>query len=158
MKLWSCVSLLLGYALAASAATASSKPDESFALEPAAIAAKKTDLLKGIEDGKRYRELTRTQREQVLAALDRLAIAVGTPEAQRDAGAREQIAADHELVQRVLSQAAYDSRLKCRREKIIGSNRTQATCHTLGELRRERERTQREYDRRPRSEVGQSRE
>ncbi|MDR7067916.1 hypothetical protein J2X02_000733 [Pseudoxanthomonas japonensis] len=105
---------------------------QSFQAQRRAI---ETDLA----NGETYSELTSKDRVQVSEALDRIGALLsesgdiaGLGEAQK-----VRVFNDQELVNNILSQAADDSRLVCRREKQIGSNRVTTQCMTA--LQRDRQ-------------------
>lgn len=96
--------------------------------------------------GDDYSELTRTQREEVIAALDRMqATLSGVDSVQHLAPAdKTQLFNDQELVNTVLTKAAADSRTVCRQQVRTGSHRHNQVCRTVAEIRREREEAQRQ--------------
>jgi hypothetical protein len=92
---------------------------------------------------KTYSELSPTDRASVINALARVQEKLGDeavlsslhPTAQVD------VVNDQELVNGLLSKAAADSRLICRREMLTGSNRPQTVCMTAAERTAMRERS-----------------
>ena len=124
--------------LSLAAATEVAKVDpDSFREHRARIeAALKTDA---------YSELTRTQRLEVLAALDRMerVLSEVTSVQELSDARKAQLFNDQEMVRTVLTKAADDSRMLCRTEQRTGSHRLHSHCSTVGERRRERENSQR---------------
>lgn len=103
--------------------------------------AAKAQIEKDLAEGKRYSELTRTQREDVLAALERIekTIAGVASVTELNEARKAQLFTDQELVNALLTKAADDSRLICRQERKTGSHRPTTQCRTLAEMRRQRE-------------------
>ena len=95
--------------------------------------------------GDKYVEISPQDRQTVLEALERIAArlgdqaddVLGLSEADRVA-----LFNDQSLVNSLLTQAGEDSRVVCRREKTIGSQRVQNQCMTVAERRRAREAAQ----------------
>jgi hypothetical protein len=133
---------LLALCFAAAPALADSAP--LVKTEPAQFPSAKAQIVKDLKDGKTYAELTRTQREEVLAALDRIeAILDGTAEvSELDDKDKVQLINDQEFVNTTLTQAAEDSRLVCKSVRKTGSHRLTPSCRTVAEIRRERESSQ----------------
>lgn len=85
-----------------------------------------------------YRELSDSNREEVLKALARMADKLEGISHFNQLDKRDQTALfnDQELINNLLTEAAADSRLICKREKFVGSNRTTNVCVTVAERRR----------------------
>lgn len=148
--------VLLMVLLASSMALASAK--ESIKAEPSEFPARRAQIEKALSDPERYSELTRTQREELIRALDRMekTLAGVASVASLDTNAQVQLMNDQELVNSMLTQGAEESRLVCRSEVKTGSHRKTTTCLTVAEIRRAREQsmhrlrqTQRSYMARP---------
>lgn len=125
-------------------------------LPPIALAAKdKTEVIRpgqpllaeverietDLNDGKTYSELKPDDRSRVREVLGRLRSASERfPDASAmPESARTQVFNDQQIVNTVLTQAREDSRLICRRERTVGSNRQQTSCMTVAERNRKRE-------------------
>ena len=96
---------------------------------------------KQLNDGETYSELKAEERARVREVLARLR-SVGesyTDGAPMPESTRTQVFNDQEVVNTVLTRAREDSRLICRREKTIGSNRTVTQCATVAQRARQRE-------------------
>ena len=101
----------------------------------------KAQIEKDLEEGKRYSELTRTQREDLIAALERIENAlagIGSVSELRDAE-KAKLMTDQEFVNALLTKAADDSRLTCRQERKTGSHRPAVRCATLARVKRDQE-------------------
>jgi len=94
-----------------------------------------------INDGKTYSELKPDERSRVREVLGRLRSASERfPDAaSMPESTRTQVFNDQQIVNTVLTQAREDSRLICRRERTVGSNRPQTSCMTVAERNRKRE-------------------
>lgn len=107
------------------------------------VAGSFTEQRKAIEarlaNGETYSEINQKDRAAVKEALERMAVML--EQSGGVAGLNEEqkvrVFNDQELVNGILTQAAEDSRLICRREKQIGSNRT--TTHCMTALQRQRQ-------------------
>ena len=97
-------------------------------------------ILSDLEKGELYSEIGTEKRRQVVDALGRIDQRLGDggmaalPDQERIA-----IFNDQELVNNLLTEAREDSRLVCRRERPIGSNRPQNYCMTVAQRRQARE-------------------
>ena len=134
MRLRLCFALLL----VAGLSTASAK--EMIRADPSDFPALRKEIEKDIKsDG--YSELTRTQREEVVAALDRMEETLAGVESVQSLSdsKKTQLFNDQELVNTVLTRAEADSRTICRKEQRTGSHRLNQNCRTVGEIRRTRE-------------------
>lgn len=128
----------LATGLAISGAAAAGKPAvESAQFDPANFPAQREAIIKGLR-GKTYAELSAEDREAVVAALSRIEDRLEGISRIEDMDKRDQTALfnDQELVNNLLTEAAADSRLICRREKFVGSHRTTNICLTVAERRR----------------------
>lgn len=104
----------------------------------------KKRIEEALADGETYSEIKARDRDQVVAALQRISAALtkaGTVEALGDKEKAE-VFNDQELVNNLLTQAGEDSRLVCRREKKVGSHRVTTQCTTVGQRRRDAEESQ----------------
>ncbi|MCW4454703.1 hypothetical protein OK348_07820 [Flavobacterium sp. MXW15] len=94
-----------------------------------------------LADGKTYSEISREDRSKVGAALARMAEKLGDDGIAANLGEADkvQVFNDQELINTLLTKAREDSRLICRRERPIGSNRPQNLCMTVAQRREARE-------------------
>ncbi|MCK7595588.1 hypothetical protein [Pseudomarimonas salicorniae] len=135
---------LLAAALAAGLATAADdKEHKNYSFSPSHFEAQREAIIKGMR-GKTYRELSDEDRDTVLAALDRMAGHLeGVSQLEElDKRVQTTLFNDQELVNNLLTQAAADSRLICRRETFVGSHRSTNVCLTVLERKRLREAAQ----------------
>lgn len=103
----------------------------------------------------KYAEISSDDRRTVLGLLDRMEVSVqrtggidSMPEQQK-----VDLFNNQEKVNAILTQAAEDSRMVCRREQTTGSHRKTTVCLTAGERRRIRESTQDQLRTMPRQHV-----
>ncbi len=91
--------------------------------------------------GKVYSEISPQDRSTVMAALARMGQKLGENGVAASLGESDkvQVFNDQELVNTLLTQAQADSRLICRRERVVGSNLPQNVCQTVAERREARE-------------------
>lgn len=101
----------------------------------------KAQIEKDLKEGKRYSELTRTQREDVIAALERIedALAGISAVSELSDADKAKLMTDQEWVNVLLTKAADDSRLICRQERKTGSHRPTTQCRTLAQIKRDQE-------------------
>lgn len=99
-----------------------------------------------LNDGETYSELKLEDRSRVREALGRMrgALERFPDEGSLSASTKAELYNDQEVVNTILTQAREDSRLICRREKPIGSNRSVTQCTTVAERARQKERAQRD--------------
>ena len=99
-----------------------------------------------LADGKTYSELSDSDRSKVTEALQRMGSLLHDAGgvAALDEAQKVRVFNDQELVNSLLSRAAEDSRLICRREKQIGSNRTTTHCMTALQRNRQTERARKD--------------
>lgn len=97
-------------------------------------------ILADIGKGEVYSEINQEARTSVVAALDRInGVYRDRPVAELAEAEKLAIFNDQELVNSLLVKAREDSRLICRRERPIGSNRPQNICITVAQRREARE-------------------
>jgi hypothetical protein len=132
-------------ALALLAAVAPVSAGDFVAVEDdTSFATQKQQILADLNEGKRYAEIGREDREKVTNALDRMESVLtrgGSVQALDD---REKVSLfnDQELVNTILTSASEDSRIVCERNKKTGSHRAESECKTIAQRRRERESSQ----------------
>lgn len=129
--------LLLAAALLAGPALAAKGGHENVRFSPAHFEAQREAIIEGIS-GETYRELSDEDRATVLEALTRMQDRLAGVDSLEQLDKRDQTAVfnDQDLVNTLLTEAAADSRLVCKREKFVGSNRTTNVCITVGERKR----------------------
>lgn len=95
-------------------------------------------------EGDKYREISLEQKSAVVAALNRIQSRLGSADDASRLHENDRVAVmnDQSQINVILTQAAADSRLVCRREKTIGSNMPQNNCLTVAERERLRLRAQ----------------
>ena len=111
--------------------------------DPASFGAQRAEIENSFRTDA-YSELTRTQREQVTEALDRIEALLRGVRAvsELEEKQRIQLFNDQDYVNTTLTKARADSRTICRRETRVGSHRPTTRCNTVAEIRRERESSQ----------------
>ena len=116
---------------------------EDVKFDPALFAAQKAAIESNLSDDL-YSELSRNDRDAVRGALGRIEAAVAGKASisELDDATRVEVFNDQELINTILTQAAEDSRMVCRREKKLGSNMPTNVCMTVAERRRAMERAQ----------------
>ncbi len=97
-----------------------------------------------MNDGETYSELRLEDRSRVREALGRM---TATLEQQPDqstinAQAKTELFNDQQVVNTVLTRAREDSRLICRREKVVGSNLSTTQCQTVAQRERMKDQAQ----------------
>lgn len=123
--------------LAMGSATAAPKNKDVF--EPGKPMAEQISKIeKDLNDGETYSEISVDQRSRVREALGRMR---GIVERNEGQGAlseanRKDLFNDQQVVNTVLTQAREDSRLICRRERVVGSNMPQTQCMTVAQRER----------------------
>lgn len=95
-------------------------------------------ILKDLDGGKVYSEISSKERGQVKDALNRLSGALQSPMGVQGLSEEEKarVFNDQELVNTILTRAGEDSRVVCTREKTVGSHRPTTRCLTVAERRR----------------------
>lgn len=129
----------------AGVAHAASTP--SVQIAPDKFADSRQSIEKALRDTERFSELTRSQREDLKAALDRMERLLSGVSSVDQLSEKDKVTLfnDQELINNTLSNAAEDSRLVCKREKKVGSNRAITQCMTVAERRRARDRVERDW-------------
>ncbi|MEO6102033.1 MAG: hypothetical protein ABIP44_00135 [Pseudoxanthomonas sp.] len=143
-------SFILGAVLSAATANAAitASSGEAAGKQAVDLSGSFADQKKSIEtnlaDGETYSEISRQDRDQVRSALQRISSTLeitGSVDTLSDVE-KAQVFNDQELVNTLLTSAGEDSRLICKREKKVGSNRTTTQCETVGQRRRAAEDSQ----------------
>jgi len=124
----------------AGTALADKEGHKDVAFDPAAFGEQKAQLERAL-NSKTYYEISDKNKEEVLKALGRMerhlegisAISELRPDA------RVAVFNDQELINNLLTEAAEDSRLVCKREKKLGSNMPVNTCMTVAQRREAQE-------------------
>ena len=97
-------------------------------------------------NGDKYQEITQDDRHKVMEALGRIDSHLSQQGVTQIDRLPQEVAVavfnDQNLINSILTQAAADSRLICRREKTIGSNFPQNNCLTVAERRRQKDQAQ----------------
>ena len=106
-------------------------------------------IQKQLDDGETYAEIAAADRANVKESLARLATIVNENGGSLNPQQRTQLLNEQNTINQILSQAAADSRLVCRREAQIGSLRTTTQCKTVAERRRDAQEAQETMRRNP---------
>lgn len=133
--------ILVALALPVVGAIAFAAEDEGVrvrAEDPAAFSAQKERIEREIRGGKTYAEIGTEQLRDVRSRLDRMGELLAERGSVHELTEPEKIAFfnDQEAVNTILTQAAEDSRLVCRREHKVGSRMPVNECYTVAERRR----------------------
>lgn len=136
--------VVLGPMLALAAVTAHAKIDSGSDGSPTKLnlsgsfEEQRTAILKDLDGGKVYAEITAKERGDVKEALARISGALQAPSGVQGLNDEEKtrVFNDQELVNSILTRAGEDSRLVCTREKKVGSHRPTTQCLTVAERRR----------------------
>lgn len=132
------VAALLASSVASVMAAPATKPKPL--QEGAPYAEQRQRIIDDLQKGDVYSEIKADGRASVLAALERIdAKLVNGERANLSEADKVAVFNDQELVNTVLTQAREDSRLICKRERVVGSNMPQSVCITVAERRRARE-------------------
>ena len=101
-------------------------------------------IIKDLDGGKVYSEISQKERNDVRDALNRISGALQAPSGVQglNEDQKARVFNDQELVNSILTRAGEDSRLVCTREKVVGSHRPTTQCQTVAERRRIRENDQ----------------
>lgn len=132
-----CLSLLLASAVAAASGSSLSE----VRIQPAGFPEYREAVEAELRSGERFAEISAADREEARAILERMDQALAgvasvdalSPEAKVD------LFNDQEALRVLLEQAEKDSRMICRREKVLGSNMPRSVCMTVAERRRRTE-------------------
>lgn len=106
-------------------------------------------IQKQLDDGETYAEIAAADRSNVKASLARLAAIVNENGGSLNPQQKTQLLNEQNTINQILSQAAADSRMVCRREAQIGSLRTTTQCKTVAERRRDAQEAQETMRRNP---------
>lgn len=107
-------------------------------LSPQEFESRRTQIEHDLGDGKTYAEIVPGDREEVLAALQRMSTTLsGVDDASKlSADQQVQVFNDQEFVNTTLTRAAKDSRITCERDTSTGSHMATMQCSTVAERRR----------------------
>ncbi|MBD8524225.1 hypothetical protein [Pseudomarimonas arenosa] len=135
------VRVLLSASLMALSLSAFAAKEQAVVVEPAKFAKQRQSIEAEIANGTRYREIDGEERKAVLSALERLGEQLSKVSAVTELHESDKVAVfnDQELVNSILSRAAADSRMVCRRETQTGSRIPTNVCKTVGQRRREQD-------------------
>jgi hypothetical protein len=133
--------LLLALVAASSGLCAAEK---KLYIDVADFAARRAEIDTVLADPTRYAELTRTQREEVRSALDRMQKHLEDAGSVEGLGpnAKMRVFNDQEIINTMLAQAAAGSRTVCKAERRTGSNMVKRRCRTVAEIERTRAESQ----------------
>lgn len=127
--------------IAGSGQAADKHKDVSFS--PAKFPEQRGNLIEALNT-KVYAELSDEAKREVLQALDRMQKRLEGIDSVSQLSKTDKIEVfnDQELINTLLTSAAADSRLICRREKTLGSNMRGNSCLTVAERRRRQQESQ----------------
>jgi hypothetical protein len=116
---------------------------EAVKFSPSHFSDQRGDIVESL-DGKQYYEITDEAKQQVLQALDRMQAKLQDVTSVDQLSEADKVAVfnDQELINNLLTEAAADSRLICKREKTLGSNMRSNSCLSVAERRRRQEEDQ----------------
>ncbi|MBD9468811.1 hypothetical protein IB230_07100 [Pseudoxanthomonas sp. PXM01] len=136
--------------MAAAHAAPRDKPQKAQALDLNKPLPEQVELIqKQLDDGETYAEIAAADRASVKESLGRLAAIVNENGGSLNPQQKTQLLNEQNTINQILSQAAADSRLVCRREAQIGSLRTTTQCKTVAERRRDAQEAQETMRRNP---------
>lgn len=103
--------------------------------------AQRAAIAQQIGEGGKLVEMTRADRAELTDAMARIEASLGEHESISSLSGqpRADVDRDVERLNTLISTAAADSRVVCRRVKVLGSNRSQNSCQTVAERRRQHE-------------------
>lgn len=132
--------LILIAFMALPAVLASATPASKPLQEGGAYIEQRDRILADLRGGEVYSEIKLQDRDSVHSALKRIDSRLGADGVGRLSEADKlAVFNDQELVNSILTKAKDDSRLICRRERPMGSNRPQNICITVAQRREARE-------------------
>lgn len=99
------------------------------------VAGQVAAIRRDLAEGKVYAEIGSADRLQVERALARISELDGASAGELLQVDRVSIGNDQALVNTILTQAREDSRLICKRERSVGSNRLTSQCMTVAQRR-----------------------
>jgi hypothetical protein len=109
-----------------------------------AFGEQKTKIHTDLADGETYSEISQKDRDSVREALGRISKTLEIPGGidALDSASKASLFNDQELINSILTKASEDSRLICRRERKVGSNRPVTQCATVAQRRKVTEESQ----------------
>lgn len=113
-------------------------------VEPSRFSDVKAAIEKDLAAGERYVEISEENRKRVVEALHRMEVTLDGVGSVQELSAEERakLLTDQNLVNTLLTNAAEDSHLICRREQKVGTRFKTTVCQTVAERRRERDENQ----------------
>ncbi|MFY2763580.1 hypothetical protein [Arenimonas sp. MALMAid1274] len=111
------------------------------ALDEGSFAEQRSEIEKGLADGKTYAEISQADRAKVRESLERISGRLEGVESVDSLSEPAKVAVfnDQELINTILTQAEADSRMVCTRTARTGSHRKTNECQTVAERRRRQE-------------------
>ena len=141
--------LLFTLVLAAGGSAIAKAPAPSVDAGKSDLAGQRAMVLKEMENGARFGEISDDDKADVFAALDRMEKLLGGRRvAELTEPEKVALINDQELVNALLTKASIDSRMQCRREKRVGSHRTTNTCRSVAEWRRASQQSREDMEKR----------
>jgi hypothetical protein len=147
-------SLLVALMALAFAAVADAAPRDNAQKAPALdldkpLPQQVEQIQKQLDDGETYAEIDKADRATVKESLARLATIINESGGALNPQQKTQLLNEQNTINQILSQAAADSRMVCRREAQMGSLRTTTQCKTVAERRRDAQEAQETMRRNP---------
>jgi hypothetical protein len=136
--------LTVGLLLCGAAGASKQATHQTVAFDPGAFADQRTRIERDINGSERYAEIGNKGRRDVLdrlAAIDNILDGVTSID-QLDQAERADLFSYQEEVNSILTKAADDSRIVCKRQAKTGSHRMETRCRTVAQLRLERDASQ----------------
>lgn len=134
--------LVMAVTMFALCGVARAATDSQLSVEESGFSKQKQQLVRALDDGKTYSEISRADRGQVVDALGRIEqrlSPVADDVSALDDTARVAVFNDQELVNTILTQARADSQLICEQTRRTGSHMRKPRCQTVAERRRRME-------------------
>lgn len=131
------IKLSLGLFVCLWAGALAAKDDEAHQISlDGGFADTRAAIIREVDRGDLYREMTDAQRKSLFAELDQIAALMGASSSpsQGDQAVLQRL---QNSVNALLAQVAEDSKLVCRRERGLGSNIPTRVCQTVAARRRQ---------------------
>lgn len=125
------------------------RADSTDTFTPAEFTGEKAQIIKDLNDGVRYMEISKPDKQAVLEALARIQAVLSPLPANDpvDAPTLTSIRDDKSLVETLLAKAARDSTMKCRISASTGSNMLRRRCQSYAKYIQRLEEDQRGMER-----------
>lgn len=133
--------LLSHAAVAMSDRTSSEKVIVEFGETSQTLPEQRAEVMAAFEPGERFAEMDAQGRQNVMDAFDRLQALLGPAGTIAGLSPEAKVLAFNEqsLINELLTQAARDSRITCKRQRAVNSRIKSSECHTVAAWTRKRE-------------------